>query len=465
MNNLRRRRSQPPRPGRHLVLLLALCLFGVAAITAAQGPEPTATPEPVDEPPPRNVEREAPPREPVVLHREVLDNNAVNAIIAIPAAADTYVASGHPSENFGSDALFLGFNNVGDAYGAQRILAVFDVNGAIPDGAIINDATLRLRLTFSSPADDAPMETALRRVTSPWDEFTANWNNRPAVAEVHAVTDIGSVPTWYDFQVTDLVAGWSDGSFPNHGVEIAGDETPQERERAFYARETATEFFPQLVVDFTDSGDTEPPIVTVDPLPAFSARSFTVSWSGDDQGSAGIAHYDVQYRVDGGDWVDWQFGVTFTSAEFSSGEDGRLYEFRARGVDNAGNVEPFGAVEASTTVDGRPPVSTVEPLPPLTNSDTFTVEWSGQDAASGIAYFDVQYRFNDGPWTLWLPQTIATSAVFTSMGDGLYQFEVRAADNFGRVEPFADVPEASILVDLEPPFVEPMLYLAAVFGD
>jgi len=465
MNDLNRTRAQGPRPGRYLVLLLALCLLSMAAIAAAQDPEPTAEPEPVDEPPPRNVEREAPPREPVVLHREVLDNNAVNTIIAIPAAADTYVASGHPLENFGSDALFLGYNDVGDAYGAQRILAVFDVDGAIPDGAIVNDATLRLRLTFSSPADDAPMATALRRVTSAWGELTVTWSTRPEVAEVHAVTAIGSVATWYDFQVTDLVAGWNAGTFANHGVEIAGDETPQQRERAFYARETMTEFFPQLVVDFTDLGDTLPPVVTVDPLPAFSGRSFTVSWSGDDQGSAGISHYDVQYRVDGGAWVDWQFGVTFTSAEFSSGEDGHLYEFRARAVDNAGNVEPFGAVEASTTVDAQPPVSTVEPLPPLTNSDSFTVEWSGQDTASGIDYFDVQYRFNAGPWTLWLPQTAATSAVFTSTGDGLYQFEVRAVDNFGRVEPFADQAEAAIVVDVEPPFVEPILYLPAIFGD
>lgn len=465
MNYLRRRRSQKLWLSRYLVFLLALCLLSMATMLAAQDPEPTVEPGPLDEPPPRNIEREAPHREPVVLHQEVLDNNAVNTIIAIPAGADTYIASGQPFENFGSDALFLGFNNVGDAYGAQRILAAFDVDGAIPAGAIINNATLRLRLTFSSPADDAPMETALRRVTSPWGELTVSWNTRPAVAEVRAITHVGSVATWYDFAVTELVAGWSDGSFPNHGVEIAGDETVQQRERAFYARETTTAFFPQLVVDFTDLGDTEPPIVTVDPLPAFSGRSFTVSWSGDDQGAAGIAHYDVQYRVDGGAWVDWLFGVTFTAAEFNAGEDGGLYEFRARGVDNVGNVEPFGAAEASTTVDGRPPVSTIEPLPTLTNSASFTVEWSGQDTTSGIDYFDVQYRFNDGPWTLWLPQTLATSAVFTSTGDGLYQFEVRAADNFGRIEPFANEPEASILVDVEAPFVEPQLYLPIMIGD
>lgn len=362
------RRGWERRAGRFVVLLLGLYLFTMAALVAAQDPEPTGEPEPVDEPPPRNVDREAPPREPVVLQQEVLDNNAVNTIVAIPAAADSYIASGHPNDNFGSDALFLGFNDVGDAYGAQRILALFDVDSTIPDGAIVNNATLRLRLTFSSPADDEPMETALRRVTSPWGEFTVTWNSRPAVAEVRAITFIGSVATWYDFEVTELVAGWSDGSFPNHGVEITGDETPQQRERAFYARETATQFFPQLIVNYTDTGDTEPPDVTVDPLPAFSGRSFTVSWSGSDVGGSGIDHYDVQYRVDGGAWTDWLLGVTFTSAEFNSGEDGRLYEFRARGVDGAGNVEPFGAPEASTTVDARPPVSIVEPLPPITSS-------------------------------------------------------------------------------------------------
>ncbi|MGC9358187.1 MAG: hypothetical protein ACP5GX_09975, partial [Anaerolineae bacterium] len=164
-----------------------------------------------------------------------------------------------------------------------------------------------------------------------------------------------------------------------------------------------------------------------------------------------------------GAWVDWQLGVTDTSADFV-GQDGRFYEFEARGVDNVGNEESFtGSPEAWTTTDTKPPLSTVNPFPnsPI-SSTTFTVAWTGDDGGgSGIAYYDVQYRYNGGGWVLWQDQTTATSAVFDASvtGDGGYDFEVRAVDNLGRVEMFLDEPEASIIVDTQPPFVEPRLWL------
>jgi hypothetical protein len=233
----------------------------------------------------------------------------------------------------------------------------------------------------------------------------------------------------------------------NHGVELIGDETVQKRERAFNSRETPTVLFPRLVVRFTEDVDTEPPVVTVDPLPEFSHRSFTVSWSGTDLGGSGIAYYDVQFRVDGGPWLDWQMGTTATNADFTGGESGRTYDFRARGVDNAGNVEPFGDVEATTLVDVRPPVSQVDPLPPATNQSSFLVAWSGSDVGSGIAYFDIRYRIDGGPWMIGQGQTQVTSAVFVALRDGLYEFEARAVDNAGLVEPFTGEVTASITVE------------------
>jgi hypothetical protein len=182
-------------------------------------------------------------------------------------------------------------------------------------------------------------------------------------------------------------------------------------------------------------------------LPEFSPRNFTVSWDGTDPGGSGIAHYDVQFRVDGGVWVDWQIATTATSAEFSGGESGRTYDFRARGVDNAGNVEAYGGVEATTLVDVRPPVSQVDPLPPVTTQSSFLVAWSGNDAGSGIAHFDIRYRIDGGPWVLWQGQTQATRAVFVALRDGLYGFEARAVDNAGLVEPFTGEVTVSTTVE------------------
>lgn len=414
--------------------------------------------------PPRMVEREAPSREPQVLEQSVTPEGLTNAVIELPAEADAYIASEWPSQNFGADALYLGYNLYGDAnFGAERILLRFDVLGNVPDGAVINDARLRLRLNWSDPPDDEPMGNLLRRLASPWEEATVTWDKEPAWAEVRVESEVGSARDWYEWELTELVADWVASAHDNHGLELIGDERVQQRERAFYSRETDGDFYPRLVVDYTDFRDSEPPTVSVNALPEYVCRSFGVSWSGKDPGGSGIASYDVQYRVDGGDWSDWLVDVDFSSADFASGRDGRLYEFRARAEDRAGNVEPFGGPEASTTVDAQPPTSLVAPLPRITDTTSFTVSWSGYDDGSGIQYYDIRYRLNDGDWIPWQQETLATEAPFTVLdGDGFYEFEARAVDNLGLKEAFTGQAEAAIIVDAEPPFIEPRAWLPFV---
>jgi hypothetical protein len=173
----------------------------------------------------------------------------------------------------------------------------------------------------------------------------------------------------------------------------------------------------------------------------------------------------VQYRVDGGDWANWIVDATFNSAVFAAGQDGKFYEFRARGEDRAGNVENFGPPEASTTVDAQPPTTSVNPLPAITSITSFPVTWTGEDEGSGIRYYDVRYRVNGGSWFLWQHQTLAVSTTFNAMGDGLYEFEARAVDELGMKEDFTGHPEASVIVDAEPPFVEPRAWLPLIFDN
>jgi hypothetical protein len=443
--------------------LMGTVLFGLAAPTRA-GPELGAVAGPI--PPPRDGDGEAPEREPVVVEQEVLPDGSIHTIVEMPAVADSYIASNRPTQNFGNDALFLGYDLEGDNFGAERILVRFDVAGFVPSQAIINSAELELYLVFSSPYPDSPMGTILRRTASSWGEYTVTWNQEPAWGEIRASADVGDVEQYYTWDVTGLIDDWLTGAQPNYGMEIIGDERVQERERAFYSREAAQNF-PLLRVDYTVVQDTLPPIVTVNPLPDFSRRHFTVSWSGVDQGPAGIAYYDVQYRVDDGPWTDWQMGVTTTSAEFMNGENGRLYEFRARGVDNVGNVEPFGASQAATEVDTMPPVAKMNQLPAIIHVTSFPISWTGtDDGGSGIQYFDVRTRFDDGDWVPLLEHTILADTTFDAIyGDGLYAFEVRAVDNVGNVEAFSTTGEAMTVVDAVPPFVEPELWFPQVVNN
>lgn len=443
-------------------LLLVLITCALAGNVAAQrdGPEPPRLLE---------LEREAPQREPRTLECVVAPSGLVNTVVELPAEADAYIASEWPNQNFGLGALYLGYNLTGeDNFGAERVLLRFDIAGSIPPGAVINDARLRLHLSFSSPEGDASMGTFLRRLGSPWSEKGTDgvtWNSEPAWKEIRAEAEVGSALTWYEWEVTDLVEDWVAGTYPNHGMEIVGDERIQQRERAFYSRETTEQFYPRLVVDYTDFNDVEAPVVTVDPLAAYFDRNFVVSWSGTDHGGSGIASYDVQYRVDGGDWANWIVDATFNSAVFAAGQDGKFYEFRARGEDRAGNVENFGPPEASTTVDAQPPTTSVNPLPSITSITSFPVTWTGEDEGSGIWYYDVRYRVNGGSWFLWQHQTLAVSTMFIAISDGLYEFEARAVDELGMKEDFTGHPEASVIVDAEPPFVEPRVWLPLIFDN
>jgi len=451
------------RLGRYMGrILLALLILTLAVDVAAQEDGPSI-PAPERPRPPFTLEGEIPQHQPRVLKSTLTPEGLTNTIIELPVAADAYIASGFPDQDFGTGSLYLGYNLNGvDNFGAERILLRFDIAGSIPAGAVINDARLRLYMGNSAPAGDPPMGTFVRQTAAAWSETTVTWNTEPAWGPVRAECQVGSAPGWYDWVITGLVEDWVSGAQDNYGMEIIGDEAIQQRERAFHSRETSATLYPRLVIDYTDYDDIEAPIVTVNPLPAFVGRDFTVSWTGTDPGGSGIASYDVQFRVDGGDWADWIMGSTLNSAVFAAGQDGKFYEFRARGTDRAGNVESFGAPEASTTADTRPPSTVVNPLPAIISITTFPVSWTGQDAGSDIQYYDVRYRFNGGSWVLWQNQTLAVDATFTAMSDGHYEFEARAVDNLNMKEAFTGQAEASILVDAVAPFVEPVAWMPVV---
>jgi len=85
-------------------------------------------------------------------------------------------------------------------------------------------------------------------------------------------------------------------------------------------------------------------------------------------------------------------------------------------------------------LDTTPPATTVDALAPYYNILDFTVSWSGADAGTGLANFDVQARDGDGPWTDWLTSTTALSATFGGFDGHTFYFRARgrdAVDNVG----------------------------------
>jgi RHS repeat-associated protein len=101
----------------------------------------------------------------------------------------------------------------------------------------------------------------------------------------------------------------------------------------------------------------------------------------------------------------------------------------------------------TNTLDLDPPTSSVSPLPAVTNTTSFVVNWSGNDGlGAGVATFDVFVSDNGTAFTPWLTGTTQTSATFTGMEGHTYGFYSVATDNVGQVEAAKTTAEATTLV-------------------
>jgi hypothetical protein len=110
-------------------------------------------------------------------------------------------------------------------------------------------------------------------------------------------------------------------------------------------------------------GDKKAPTSEVLPLPVYSSNpELPLRWAGeDDPGGAGIASFDIQFRMmPNGQWTDWRTATNETGGTFDA-EDGFTYEFRSRARDAAGNVEEWPKqADTFTNVDTRPPPLIIE---------------------------------------------------------------------------------------------------------
>ncbi|MFB0536813.1 MAG: PKD domain-containing protein, partial [Anaerolineae bacterium] len=93
-------------------------------------------------------------------------------------------------------------------------------------------------------------------------------------------------------------------------------------------------------VDFAVTRDVTAPVAGVGAPSTYLSGTFTVQWAAQDEGAGISGVYDVQYKVDNGEWVDWLTGTTGTEASFT-GELGHVYSFRLRTWDNVGNERPY----------------------------------------------------------------------------------------------------------------------------
>ncbi len=137
----------------------------------------------------------------------------------------------------------------------------------------------------------------------------------------------------------------------------------------------------------------------------------------------------MRFAHDGNSWSNWEPYATSRSWSLLSGDAAKTIYVCYQ--DAAGNLS--AVVTARVTLDTTPPTSSVTALPPR-SSTAITLTWSGSDALSGVASYDLQVQAGNGAWTDVLTNTLATSTTYSAEAGVLVAFRVRARDAVGNVE-------------------------------
>lgn len=419
-----------------LVFLLVALMVSVSAVIAQEGESGV----------------DAPVREPILLSETKLPYG-VQTTIRIFTSKDAQISSLHANTNYGGwSTMALGYSS--GIFNASRTLLEYNIS-AIPSQAIINSAFAAVyQESVTPPGDPNTMDFRAQYMKSQWSESTVTWNNANYLGgDEIGIGSFNSALGWKQGDITSLIQAWHSGARPNYGMIWTGDERTQppegNRSRTLRTKEFGG-FSPYVDVTYTSCSDVTPPTATVNPLPNWSGDEFKVSWSGTDSG-AGIAWYDVQYRINNGGWVNWKTQTTSTSATYKGASNGQFIEFRARATDNCGNQQSWGNPQAWTNIDTVAPTASVNPLPQFTLTPNFIVTWSGTDNASGINNYDVQARIDGGDWIDWQEGTTNTSAQVTGAQNGsLYEFRARATDNVGNTQGWSSGAQAQTFVAFQP---------------
>lgn len=142
------------------------------------------------------------------------------------AAADAVVIQGYPTLNFGDTTdMWAGYDDSLNPDGRiARSLIKFDL-ASLPANQTITTATLRIYLVTSWDFPNTYRTITTYRVTSNWAENSITWNNAPGYGTPYGSKSIAhSAWGWYEFDVTNLVKSWVNGTYPNYGIMLRGPE-------------------------------------------------------------------------------------------------------------------------------------------------------------------------------------------------------------------------------------------------
>lgn len=269
--------------------------------------------------------------------------------------------------------------------------------------------------------------------------------------EVLSITDDGSGVAMYgrgralpaDTDAADDVYLWQNGTMyllsPSSPGTVDLVFVSVDGQRIFF--ETAAKIDPEDVNTSFDvyvaDLDLQAPVPTLSSIPAqTTSRSATFQ-----TGTAAGDHVWLDAKVDGGDWFKAGSRIELTNLALGS------HTVQLHAYDAAGNRSPTPAMRTWTITDGQPPPPPPpDTTPPTARSPTHRLvngsaissgrtavrlAWSGSDAASGIARYELMQSTDGGLWTT-VSTTLTTATVDRLLAPGhTYRFRLVAIDGAG----------------------------------
>ena len=181
---------------------------------------------------------------------------------------DSFVNERAPTTNNGTQYYFeVGFRPEGGK--KYRAFLKFDLSD-IPAGQQIDSAILSIYQWHTNESLNVSLTLSANQITEDWAEGTVTWNAQPAINASAEDTDTNNTlgetgSQWWDWDITDLVAGWYGESITNYGVAIKDNaESSSVACIILYSSDYTddTSLRPKLVVNYSASAPSAPDVTT-----------------------------------------------------------------------------------------------------------------------------------------------------------------------------------------------------------
>ena len=190
---------------------------------------------------PTNVTAELSGTDVIVRWDESLDAGVSNATALILPTDDAQVAEGYPTTNYGSATGLYVQSDSASAYLDERTWMRYDIASAIPEGATITSASVKL---YCWKATGSNMDAGCHPSSDDtWLESGINWNNQPSYGPVMDTKTlvVGMTNLWYAWDVTSFIqAEWAGDRLASLMIKAVTEGSNPTKTYAFESTEFAT---------------------------------------------------------------------------------------------------------------------------------------------------------------------------------------------------------------------------------